>query len=90
MRSEKKKPPKVKQSSPEPTRTRSGSWRKYDRGPVRPKSDKFCHFHNEYGHDTNNCFHLRDEIERMIQASHLKEFIYQDRQSPRGQKRNEP
>ncbi|KAL8516439.1 hypothetical protein ACS0TY_014917 [Phlomoides rotata] len=36
------------------------------RGPLRPKSDRFCHFHNEYGHDTNSCFHLKDEIERMI------------------------
>ncbi|PIN25778.1 hypothetical protein CDL12_01474 [Handroanthus impetiginosus] len=34
-------------------------------GPTRPKSDKFCKFHNEYGHDTEECMHLRDEIERL-------------------------
>ncbi|KAL8480756.1 hypothetical protein ACS0TY_027334 [Phlomoides rotata] len=60
------------------------------RGPQRPKSDKFCHFHNEYEHDTNNCYHFKDGIERMIQAGYLKEFIYQDRQGPRGQKKKEP
>ncbi|KAL8497322.1 hypothetical protein ACS0TY_020851 [Phlomoides rotata] len=46
------------------------------RGPQNPKSDKFYHFHNEYGHDTNNCYHLKDEIEMIIQFGHLKEFIY--------------
>ncbi|KAL8483639.1 hypothetical protein ACS0TY_026358 [Phlomoides rotata] len=56
----------------------------------RFESDKFCHFHNEYGHDTDNYFHLRDEIERIIQAGHMNEFIYQDRQSPNGKKRKEP
>ncbi|KAL8497953.1 hypothetical protein ACS0TY_021346 [Phlomoides rotata] len=48
-------------------------------GPQRPKSDKFCRFHNEYEHDTNNY----DEINRMIQAGHLKEFVYRDRQEDR-------
>ncbi|KAL8462912.1 hypothetical protein ACS0TY_033791 [Phlomoides rotata] len=68
---EKKKPSEVKQSSPELTRTRSRSRRKYYRGPIRPKSERFCRFHNEYRHDTNNYFLLRDEIERMIQAANV-------------------
>ncbi|KAL8508000.1 hypothetical protein ACS0TY_018526 [Phlomoides rotata] len=46
------------------------------RGPTSPKSEKFCHFHNDYGHNTNDCFHLRDEIERLVQAG----------QSPQGKK----
>ncbi|KAL8481254.1 hypothetical protein ACS0TY_027149 [Phlomoides rotata] len=52
------------------------------RGPTRSNSNKFFHFHNDYGHNTNDCFHLRDEIERLIQAGNLKEFIYHDIQSP--------
>ncbi|KAL8497648.1 hypothetical protein ACS0TY_021111 [Phlomoides rotata] len=55
--------------------------------PTKPKSDLSCHFHNDYGHDTNQCFHLKDEIERLIQAGHLKEFVYRDRQGPRGHKK---
>ncbi|KAL8462594.1 hypothetical protein ACS0TY_033576 [Phlomoides rotata] len=54
----------------------------HSRGPLRPNSDRFWHFYNEYGHDTNSCFHLKDKIERII--------IQVDRQSPRGQKRKEP
>ncbi|KAL8478733.1 hypothetical protein ACS0TY_030567 [Phlomoides rotata] len=54
------------------------------RGSTKPKSDKFYHFHNDYGHNTNDCFQLRDEIKRFIQVGHLKEFVYPDRHSPRG------
>ncbi|KAI3473671.1 hypothetical protein Pfo_031543, partial [Paulownia fortunei] len=31
-----------------------------------PKLNLFCAFHNEYGHNTEECRHLKDEIERMI------------------------
>ncbi|KAI3448580.1 hypothetical protein Pfo_005245 [Paulownia fortunei] len=34
--------------------------------PTKPKSNLFCAFHNEYGHNTEECRHLKDEIERMI------------------------
>ncbi|KAL0458684.1 UNVERIFIED_CONTAM: hypothetical protein Slati_0495600 [Sesamum latifolium] len=39
------------------------SWRDT---PLRPKSDKFCRFHNDYGHTTEECRHLKNEIERLI------------------------
>ncbi|KAL8548761.1 hypothetical protein ACS0TY_007865 [Phlomoides rotata] len=76
---EKKKEPALKWSGPDQPKG----------GPQRPKSDKFYRFYNDYGHDTNSCYHLKDEIERVIQAGHLKEFVYQDRQGPRGHKRKE-
>ncbi|KAL0286726.1 UNVERIFIED_CONTAM: hypothetical protein Sradi_7141700 [Sesamum radiatum] len=41
---------------------RHRSWRE---GPQRPQSDKFCRFHNDYGHTTDEC-HLKNEIERLI------------------------
>ncbi|KAI3474877.1 hypothetical protein Pfo_030188 [Paulownia fortunei] len=34
--------------------------------PTKFKSNLFCAFHNEYGHNTEECRHLKDEIERMI------------------------
>ncbi|KAL0319883.1 UNVERIFIED_CONTAM: hypothetical protein Sradi_5249800 [Sesamum radiatum] len=34
-----------------------------ERQPQRPKFDKFCHFHNDYGHTTKECRHLKSEIE---------------------------
>ncbi|KAL0310355.1 UNVERIFIED_CONTAM: hypothetical protein Scaly_2935400 [Sesamum calycinum] len=37
--------------------------RTYKDGPQHPQSDKFCRFHNEYGHTTEECRHLKNEIE---------------------------
>ncbi|PIN22389.1 hypothetical protein CDL12_04895 [Handroanthus impetiginosus] len=50
-------------------------------GPTQSKSDTFCKFHNEYGHDTDECMHLRNEIERLIQKGMLKEFVAKDDES---------
>ncbi|PIN10856.1 hypothetical protein CDL12_16548 [Handroanthus impetiginosus] len=44
-------------------------------GPSKPKSDKFCQFHNDYGHDTDECAHLRNEIEKLIKKVYLREFV---------------
>ncbi|KAL0462583.1 UNVERIFIED_CONTAM: hypothetical protein Slati_0145900 [Sesamum latifolium] len=49
--------------------------RTYKDGPQRPKSDKFCQFHNDYGHTTKECRHLKNEIERLIQNDYLQEYI---------------
>ncbi|CAA0811971.1 Unknown protein, partial [Striga hermonthica] len=49
-------------------------------GPTRPKSNLYCRFHKDYGHNTDDCRHLKDGIERLIKAGHLKEFIYKDRE----------
>ncbi|KAL0455629.1 UNVERIFIED_CONTAM: hypothetical protein Slati_0902100 [Sesamum latifolium] len=48
------------------------SWRD---APQRPKSDKFCRFHNDYGHTTEECRHLKNEIERLIQNGYLQEYV---------------
>ncbi|KAL0448850.1 UNVERIFIED_CONTAM: hypothetical protein Slati_1441400 [Sesamum latifolium] len=52
--------------------TRPRSWRDT---PQRPKSDKFCHFHNDYGHTTEECKHLKNEIETLIQNGYLQEYV---------------
>ncbi|XP_073121148.1 uncharacterized protein [Henckelia pumila] len=45
--------------------------------PFRPaEPDKYCHFHNEYGHTTEDCRQLEQEIERIIQQhSELKNIL---------------
>ncbi|KAL0413172.1 UNVERIFIED_CONTAM: hypothetical protein Sradi_1518900 [Sesamum radiatum] len=48
------------------------SWRDT---PQRPKSNKFCHFHNDYGHTTVECRHLKNEIERLIQNGYLQKYV---------------
>ncbi|KAL0411873.1 UNVERIFIED_CONTAM: hypothetical protein Slati_3777000 [Sesamum latifolium] len=52
--------------------TRPRSWRDT---PQCPKSDKFCRFHNDYGHSTEECRHLKNEIERLIQNGYLQEYV---------------
>ncbi|CAA0814745.1 Unknown protein, partial [Striga hermonthica] len=54
--------------------------------PTKPKSNLYSRFHKDYGHNTDDCRHLKDEIERLIKAGHLKEVIYKDRERT-GQKR---
>ncbi|KAL0411341.1 UNVERIFIED_CONTAM: hypothetical protein Slati_3723800 [Sesamum latifolium] len=49
--------------------------RPYKDGPQRPKSDKFCRFHNDYGHTTEECRHLKNEIKRLIQNNYLQEYV---------------
>ncbi|XP_062075460.1 uncharacterized protein LOC133779522 [Humulus lupulus] len=38
---------------------------------------KFCRFHNDYGHETNECNHLKEEIEFLIRQNnaHLKRYV---------------
>ncbi|KAL0439941.1 UNVERIFIED_CONTAM: hypothetical protein Slati_2477100 [Sesamum latifolium] len=52
--------------------TRPRSWRDT---PQHPKSDKFCRFHNDYGHTTEECRHLKNEIGRLIQNGYLQEYV---------------
>ncbi|KAL0433177.1 UNVERIFIED_CONTAM: hypothetical protein Slati_2652000 [Sesamum latifolium] len=46
--------------------------RTYRDGPRQPKSDKFCRFHNDYGHTIEECRHLKSKIERLIQNRYYK------------------
>ncbi|XP_073133898.1 uncharacterized protein [Henckelia pumila] len=47
-----------------------------EKGPRNRESNKYCHFHNEYGHTTENCRQLDKEIERIIQQhSKLKNIL---------------
>ncbi|KAL0293072.1 UNVERIFIED_CONTAM: hypothetical protein Sradi_6958800 [Sesamum radiatum] len=38
-------------------------------------SDKYCHFHRDRGHSTKECFHLKNEIEKLIRRGYLREFV---------------
>ena len=39
------------------------------------RSLKYCEFHEDFGHSTAECFHLREEIESLILSGYLKEFV---------------
>ena len=52
------------------------------RWPTQMKSDpstrdntKYCEFHRDYGHHTDNCIQLKREIEFLIRRGYLRRFI---------------
>ncbi|XP_027922692.1 uncharacterized protein LOC114180581 [Vigna unguiculata] len=47
------------------------------RAPTPPNADttKHCRYHRNYGHTTEECFTLKDKIEELIQAGHLRRFV---------------
>ncbi|XP_057982215.1 uncharacterized protein LOC131167426 [Malania oleifera] len=36
---------------------------------------KYCQFHRDHGLDTEECIHLKNEIEALIKKGHLSEFV---------------
>ncbi len=49
---------------------------KRDRAKRDP--NKFCRYHNDIGHHTNNCYALKDEVERLIREGWLQQYTRQD------------
>ncbi|KAL0410741.1 UNVERIFIED_CONTAM: hypothetical protein Slati_3663800 [Sesamum latifolium] len=47
------------------------------------KSQKYCNYHQDRGHDTEECIHLQKELERLIQIGHLPEELYHIPKIPR-------
>ena len=43
--------------------------------PTTRDNTKYCEFHRDYGHRTNNCIQLKREIEYLIQRGYLRRFI---------------
>ncbi|XP_077219746.1 uncharacterized protein LOC143853936 [Tasmannia lanceolata] len=44
------------------------------KGNKRDKS-KYCWFHKDHGHDTNECKHLKEEIKLLIQRGYLRKYV---------------
>ncbi|KAL0455882.1 UNVERIFIED_CONTAM: hypothetical protein Slati_0927400 [Sesamum latifolium] len=42
--------------------------------PAKKYSSKYCKFHKERGHDTKDCYQLKDEIERLVRQGYFKEY----------------
>ncbi|KAL0461346.1 UNVERIFIED_CONTAM: hypothetical protein Slati_0022200 [Sesamum latifolium] len=51
--------------------------RKMKDNSKRLKSDKYYCFHRDRGHTTEECYHLKNEIETLIQYGYLKEYVNQ-------------
>ena len=58
--------------------------------PSKQSRDKYCHFHRDHGHDTADCYDLKQQIEALIRQGKLQKFIskkrmdtYPQEQAPR-------
>ncbi|KAL2251291.1 UNVERIFIED_CONTAM: hypothetical protein Sindi_2251400 [Sesamum indicum] len=43
--------------------------------PAKKNSNKYCRFHKHKGHDTEDCYQLKDEIERLIRQGYFRHLI---------------
>ncbi|GAA0170108.1 hypothetical protein LIER_24446 [Lithospermum erythrorhizon] len=50
--------------------------------PGRRDKNRYCEYHREHGHDTNEYRILKSEIEKLIKSGYLKEFVDKNSQQP--------
>ncbi|XP_063941458.1 uncharacterized protein LOC135149627 [Daucus carota subsp. sativus] len=58
----------------------------------KKNSDKYCDYHRDNGHNTDECYHLKKLIERMVKAGDLNQYVkdLRDRLGPKEDKRKAP
>nr|XP_023894377.1 uncharacterized protein LOC112006332 [Quercus suber] len=56
--------------------------RKLKGDPSKRSRDKYCHFHCDHGHDTADCYELKQQIEAFIRQEKLQKFVRKERMDP--------
>ena len=51
--------------------------------PIKLTKSKYCRFHQNHGHDTNECYDLKQQIEVLIMQGNLKNFVGQEHKDER-------
>ena len=51
-------------------------------GKKAAQSGRFCRFHNQPGHDTNECRHLKSLIEELLRENKLQQYVKRNRNDP--------
>ena len=46
--------------------------------PNKCNQNKYCRFHRDHGHDTAECFDLKQQIENLIRQGKLRNFLGRD------------
>jgi len=47
--------------------------------PSKRLRDKYCHYHLDHGHDTTDCYDLKQQIEALIREGKLQRFVNKGR-----------
>ncbi|KAL5789675.1 hypothetical protein ACOSQ2_004563 [Xanthoceras sorbifolium] len=56
------------------------------RTPMRTcNMNKFCHYHNEVGNNTSECYKLRNAIEGLIRRGRLGDYMVHPRNQQQSQ-----
>ena len=50
--------------------------------PNKRSKDKYCHFHHDHGHDTADCYYLKQKIESHIKQGKLQRFVSKESADP--------
>ena len=48
--------------------------------PNKRSKDKYCCFHRDHGHDTTDCYDLKQQIEALIRQEKLQKFVSRERE----------
>lgn len=46
--------------------------------PNKRNKNKYCRFHRDHGHDTDECYDLKQQIENLIRQGKLRHFVRKD------------
>ena len=46
--------------------------------PNKRNKNKYCHFHRDHGHDTDECYDLKQQIKNLIRQGKLRHFVGRD------------
>jgi hypothetical protein len=57
--------------------------------PTRRSKDLYCRFHRDHGHNTKDCYVLKEQIEALIRQVKLKKFVHRDNQEARPPRQEE-
>ena len=50
--------------------------------PRKRSRDKYCRFHRDHGHNTFDCYDLKQQIEALIKQRKLQRFVSKERTNP--------
>ena len=56
--------------------------RKLRSDPNKRSRDKYCRFHRDHGHDTADCYDLKQQIKALIRQGKLQKFVSKEKTDP--------